>query len=105
MPTYASSAFRMAAVLAAVALVSSSAAAQGITGNKQGQGGSAIQGAAGTQGSTGAKGLEHCDKPMGSVAVVEPQDQILGYLHSYNLQSPARPHSNDDPAVQLFHRR
>ena len=89
MPTYASSAFRMAAVLAAVALVSSSAAAQGITGNKQGQGGSAIQGAAGTQGSTGAKGLEHCDKPMGSVAVVEPQDQILGYLHSYNLQSPA----------------
>ena len=88
MPNYARFAFRMFAVFVAFALMSSSASAQGITGNKQGQGGSAVQGAAGTQGSTGAKGLEHCDKPMGAVAVVEPQDQILGYLRSYNLQSP-----------------
>jgi hypothetical protein len=62
--------------------------AQGVTSNKQGQGGTVIQGAAGTQGSKGDRGLEHCDKPMGSVAVVEPQSQILGYLRSYNLQSP-----------------
>jgi Curli production assembly/transport component CsgG len=80
--------FRTVVLLAFLAVLSSDASAQGITGNKQGQGGSAIQGAAGTQGSKGAKGLEHCDKPMGAVAVVEPQDQILTYLHSYNLQSP-----------------
>jgi hypothetical protein len=79
---------RISALLAGFALLSSGASAQGITGNRQGQGGSAVQGAAGTQGSTGAEGLEHCDTPMGAVAVVEPQDQILGYLRSYNLQSP-----------------
>jgi hypothetical protein len=89
MLTYARSAFRILALLAAIAFVTSGASAQGITGNKQGQGGSAVQGAAGTEGSSGAKGLEHCDKPMGAVAVVEPQDQILGYLRSYNLQSPS----------------
>ena len=88
MPNYANYAVRIFALLVAVALASRGVFAQGITGNKQGQGGSAVQGAAGTQGSTGAKGLEHCDKPMGAVAVVEPQDQILGYLRSYNLQSP-----------------
>src|SRR5688572_2516484 len=67
------------ALLVVLAILARGASAQGITGNKQGQGGSAIQGAAGTQGSKGAKGLEHCDKPMGAVAVVEPQDQILMY--------------------------
>jgi hypothetical protein len=75
-------------VLLAFTLTSTTAAGQGITSNKQGQGGSAIQGAAGTGGSKD-EGLEHCDKPMGSVAVVEPQSQILGYLRSYNLQSPS----------------
>jgi hypothetical protein len=87
MPIAAS--YRTLLLLAAVALVSSTAFAQGITSNKQGQGGSVVQGSAGTQGSNGDKGLEHCDKPMASVAVVEPQSQILGYLHSYNLQSPS----------------
>jgi hypothetical protein len=80
---------RTLALLIVFELISITAVAQGITGNRQGQGGSAIQGAAGTQGSKGDKGLEHCDKPMGSVAVVEPQSQILGYLRSYNLQSPS----------------
>jgi hypothetical protein len=61
MPNYANYAFRTFALLVAVALASRGVSAQGITGNKQGQGGSAVQGAAGTQGSTGAKGLEHCD--------------------------------------------
>lgn len=76
------------AFVAGLVLFSQVAGAQGITGNKQGQGGSAVQGAAGTQGSKGDNGLEHCDKPMGAMAVVEPQDQILGYLRAYNLQSP-----------------
>jgi hypothetical protein len=62
--------------------------AQGITGTKQGQGGSIVQGAAGTGGSTGANGLEHCDKPMGAMAVVEPQNEVLVALTQYNLSSP-----------------
>ena len=56
---------------ACVGLVAATAAAQGITQPKQGQGGSVVKGAAGTDGSTGDKGLEHCDKPMGAMAVVE----------------------------------
>jgi curli biogenesis system outer membrane secretion channel CsgG len=51
-------------------------------------GGSAVQGAAGTGGATGAKGLEHCDRPMGAVAVVEPQSEIVTSLSRYGLQSP-----------------
>jgi hypothetical protein len=73
---------------AIVALLSATAFAQGITGNKQGQGGSVVQGSAGTQGSQGDKGLEHCDKPMGAVAVVEPQDYIMQALQGYKLGSP-----------------
>lgn len=79
---------RVSALVAGVALLSGVASGQGVTDNKQGKGGSAVQGAAGTSGSKGDSGLEHCDKPMGAVAVVEPQDQILGYLRNYNLQSP-----------------
>ena len=60
----------------------------GITKPKQGQGGSVVQGAAGTDGSSGDSGLEHCDKPMGAMAVVEPQSHILSALLRYNLQSP-----------------
>ena len=47
-----------------------------------------MQGAAGTDGSTGDKGLEHCDKPMGAMAVVEPQSEILTALTRYQLSSP-----------------
>jgi curli biogenesis system outer membrane secretion channel CsgG len=88
MVTNTSLALRLPALAAAAALVSSAALAQGITGNKQGQGGSVVQGSAGTSGSKGDSGLEHCDKPMGAVAVVEPQSEVIGYLSRYNLQSP-----------------
>src|SRR6185369_1065580 len=71
-----------------VVLASPLAQAQGITQPKQGQGGSVVKGAAGTDGSTGDKGLEHCDKPMGAMAVVEPQTEILTALMRYKLQSP-----------------
>jgi hypothetical protein len=64
------------------------AAAQKITQPKQGQGGSVGKGAAGTDGSTGDSGLEHCDAPMGAVAVVEPQSQVLVALTRYQLSSP-----------------
>ena len=54
--------------------------AAGVTDMKQGKGGSVVQGSAGTDGSSGDSGLEHCQKPMGAVAVVEPQDVILASL-------------------------
>ncbi|MEP7243300.1 MAG: CsgG/HfaB family protein [Gammaproteobacteria bacterium] len=60
----------------------------GVTGYKAGQGGSPVNGAAGTAGSTGNSGLQHCDKPMGALAVVEPQDYIMQSLNRYGLQSP-----------------
>jgi hypothetical protein len=88
MSTNASLSFRLCVLAVASAMVSSAAFGQGITGTKQGQGGSVVQGNAGTRGSNAPEGLERCDKPMGAVAVVEPQDQILGYLRAYNLQSP-----------------
>ena len=61
---------------------------KGVTQTKQGQGGSVVKGAAGTDGSKGDKGLEHCDKPMGAMAVVEPQSEVLSALLRYKLQSP-----------------
>ena len=60
----------------------------GVTGTKPGKGGSVVQGQAGTEGGSGDNGLEHCDKPMGALAVVEPQQQTIVALSRYNLQSP-----------------
>jgi Curli production assembly/transport component CsgG len=74
---------------ASLALVPALAGAQGgLTKEKQGQGGSVVKGAAGTEGGKGDNGLEHCDKPMGALAVVEPQSEYLMALARYNLQSP-----------------
>jgi hypothetical protein len=70
-------------VLGAASVVS----AQGVTGYKQGQGGSPVSGAAGTGGSSGDS-VQHCNKPMGALAVVEPQDYIMQSLNRYGLQSP-----------------
>jgi len=72
-----------------IAMAPALAAAQGgITGEKQGKGGSIVKGSAGTDGSKGANGLEHCDKAMGAIAVVEPQNEYLMALARYKLQSP-----------------
>jgi hypothetical protein len=80
---------RAAAFAAAFALVAGSAAAQGgLTSNKQGQGGSIVKGAAGTDGSKGDNGLAHCDRPMGAIAVQEPQSEYMMALSRYSLQSP-----------------
>jgi hypothetical protein len=60
-----------------------------VTEMKEGQGGSVVQGAAGTSGAVGDTGdLIKCDKPMGAVAVVEPQDYVAQALARYNLGSP-----------------
>jgi len=76
----------LASVCLTVATVS--VRAQGITDPKQGKGGSVVKGAAGTEGSVGDNGLNHCDKPMGALAVVEPQSEVLTALMRYKLQSP-----------------
>jgi hypothetical protein len=84
-----STAKRAAIVTACLTLVSTYAAAQGgLTQPKQGQGGSVVKGAAGTEGGVGDNGLEHCPKPMGAMAVVEPQDYVAQSLSRYGLQSP-----------------
>jgi hypothetical protein len=54
-----------------------------------GEGGSAAQGSAGPDGSQNANAqLEKCDAPKGTLAVVEPQSQVLASLGRYGLQSP-----------------
>ncbi|HEV7986432.1 MAG TPA: CsgG/HfaB family protein [Steroidobacteraceae bacterium] len=62
--------------------------AQGVTGYHAGQGGSPVQGAAGTSATIGADGLDRCSKPMGAIAVVEPQDVTLQSLSRYSLSTP-----------------
>jgi hypothetical protein len=79
-------AFGVAVCVAATAGVA--AAQGGVTTAKPGQGGSVIQGSAGTSGGKVPEGLERCDKPMGAVAVVEPQQEIITALLRYKLQSP-----------------
>src|SRR5213083_2072146 len=67
--------FFMSVMPCACAAAAAAAHAQGITDMKKGEGGSAVKGSTGPGGSQGAASdLERCDKPMGTVAVVEPQD-------------------------------
>src|SRR5215510_8879891 len=77
------------AVIGAGAFLLAATVSAQVTGTKQGKGGSVVQGSAGTNGSSGDKGLEHCDKPMGALAVVEPQDIVLADLSRYRLSSPS----------------
>ena len=78
------------AVLAGLLAVGTAAHAQGITDMKKGEGGSEIQGSTGPSGSQGAASdLERCDRPMGTVAVVEPQDYVMQALSRYRLGSPS----------------
>jgi hypothetical protein len=76
------------AVALATSLLCLSAAA-GPLDVKKGSGGSEVQGSAGPGGSQNDNGLEHCDKPMGALAVVEPQNQVTQSLAHYGLQSPS----------------
>ena len=77
-------------VLLGVLAAAGAASAQGITDMKKGEGGSAVQGGAGPSGAQGAASdLERCDKPMGAVAVVEPQNHVVQALSRYRLSSPS----------------
>ncbi|HEX7436879.1 MAG TPA: CsgG/HfaB family protein [Caldimonas sp.] len=54
-----------------------------------GRGGSMATGGAGPNGAINANSqLERCDAPKGTLAVVEPQSQVLGNLQRYGLGSP-----------------
>lgn len=81
--------FRASEVVVVCALLAAAPAfAQGVTQPKQGKGGSVVKGSAGTEGGTDGGNLEHCAAPMGAMAVVEPQNEVLIALTKYNLQSP-----------------
>src|SRR5450631_4205207 len=54
-----------------------------------GRGGSIATGGAGPNGAVNANPqLERCDAPKGTLAVVEPQSQVLSNLQRYGLGSP-----------------
>ena len=76
------------AALSMIGLHGALAAEEGPLSMKKGSGGSEVQGSAGPGGSQGDSGLEHCDKPMGAMAVVEPQNHVNQALSGYGLQSP-----------------
>lgn len=77
------------AVAAVISFACASAFAQGgPLSMKKGSGGTEIQGSAGPSGAQGANGLEQCDRPMGALAVVEPQSHVTQALSRYGLQSP-----------------
>jgi hypothetical protein len=78
------------AIVAAMAVIASAgvSAQGGITGYKQGAGGTRVNGAAGPTGDSGKSGIQHCTKPMGALAVVEPQDYVMQALSRRGLQSP-----------------
>lgn len=57
---------------------------------KLGEGGGPVSGGAGPTGSTGeSKQLEKCDKSMGTLAIVEPQDAFQQALSRFSLPSPS----------------
>ena len=67
----------------------SAAGAQGVTEMKKGKGGTEVSGSAGPSGAQDPNSdLAYCDKPLGAVAVVEPQDYVMAALSRYGLQSP-----------------
>lgn len=71
-------------------LVMATTAHAQITDMKKGEGGSAVQGSAGPSGAQGAASdLERCDKPMATIAVVEPQAHVIAHLARYRLASPS----------------
>lgn len=61
----------------------------GIFGFKPGGADAPITGSASGSGATdAAPSLEKCDKPFGTIAVVQPQDQVAAALQRFNLPAP-----------------
>lgn len=62
---------------------------QGFFGNKLGGASSPVSGSASAEGTANAApALEKCEKPFGTLAVVQPQDQISAALQRFNLPPP-----------------
>src|SRR4051812_40898445 len=79
---------RFACDLSVVAL--SVAMSVSASGQELGKGGSMVQGSAGPSGAQNANPqLEMCDAPKGTLAVVEPQSQVIASLQRYQLGSPS----------------
>lgn len=77
---------RVPALLLGLALLPLAAAAQTLGG-----GGTLATGSAGPDGAQGANAqLEHCDQPKGTIAVVEPQSNVIASLSRYGLGSPTQ---------------
>ena len=75
--------------LAVLALPGQHAQAANPLAMKKGSGGSEVTGSAGPSGSQGESGDQQtCPKPMGAIAVVEPQDFVVQSLSRYGMQSP-----------------
>ena len=77
---------RLAALAATATLTVTGCASQ----TQLGGGGSQyVSGSAGAAGSVGASSaLAHCDQPLGTAALVEPEAYTLGILSNYGLHSP-----------------
>ncbi len=74
---------------ALLALVLAASLPATATAQELGKGGSMASGGAGPNGSINANSqLERCDAPKGTLAVVEPQNQVIGNLQRYGLGSP-----------------
>ena len=67
------------------------------SGFNQGQGGSAVSGGSGSSGTTSnatpnksgkEPALEKCEKPLGTMAVSEPQDYVMQALQQQGLPKP-----------------
>jgi hypothetical protein len=78
-------------IIAALASLSSLAVAQGLFGFKPGEASAPITGSASNQGATNeAPALEKCEKPLGTLAVSEPQDFVAVALTRYGLPPPTQ---------------
>ena len=76
-------------IIASLASLSSLAFAQGLFGFKPGEASAPITGSASNQGATNeAPALEKCEKPLGTLAVSEPQDFVAVALTRYGLPPP-----------------
>ena len=78
-------------LIGTLALTSTLAFSQGIFGFKLGGADAPVTGSASSQGATNeAPSLEKCEKPLGTIAVAEPQDFVAAALSRYGLPPPTQ---------------
>jgi hypothetical protein len=73
-----------------VLAITNSLSAQGLFDNKPGGANSPVSGSVSSAGTNNAApSLEKCEKPFGTIAVVQPQDQVAAALQKFNLPPPS----------------